>query len=84
VTAAGIAHNYAAAAAAGNCNTGTWQQKWQCGWNQPTTGAANAGAFAGHNVLPWLLVLVIVILAVRAVKKRKRDGSPAPARAARR
>jgi hypothetical protein len=75
-------HTYLAAAAA-NCNTGSWQQKWQCGWNQPTTGAANAGNFTGHNVLPGLIVLIVIVLVVMAAKK-SRGAWSAPARASRR
>jgi hypothetical protein len=76
-------HHYLAAAAA-NCNTGSWQQKWNCGWNQPATGAANAGAFAGHNVLPALILLAVIILAARLVRKAKKAARPARAKAARR
>lgn len=55
---------------------GTWQQKWNCGWKQPTTTAANAGAFAGHNVAPALIGLVIVALILIAAS-RSRSGKPA-------
>ena len=66
------------AAAAANCTSGSWQQKWDCGWNQPTTGAAHAGSFTGHNVVPVLIGLAIVLLAVRAVRKRRnRAGASA-------
>ena len=68
-------HIYYLAAAAANCTTGSWQQKWDCGWNQPTTGAAHAGYFTGHNVVPVLVGLVIVLLAVRAVRKRRNRAS---------
>jgi hypothetical protein len=27
---------------AASCNTGSFSQKWSCGWQQPTTGAAQA------------------------------------------
>jgi hypothetical protein len=43
------------------CQTGNWQQKWNCGWHQSTTGAANAGYFAGHNVAPWAILAGIII-----------------------
>jgi hypothetical protein len=76
-------HTYLAAAVA-NCNTGSWQQKWQCGWNQPTTGAANAGNFTGHNVLPGLLVLAVIVLVVMAAKKSRSGARSAPAKASRR
>ena len=75
-------HTYLAAAA--NCTTGTWSQRWKCGWNEPATSAGHAGYAVGHDVLPALLVLAIVILAVRTVRKRRtRAGaSPGPARVA--
>ena len=76
-------HTYLAAAVA-NCNTGSWQQKWQCGWNQPTTGAANAGNFTGHNVLPGLIVLAVIVLVVMAAKKGRGGARSAHAKASRR
>ena len=60
---------------AAGCSTGSWQQKWDCGWNQPTTGAANAGYFTGHNVVPALIGLLI-LAAIIAVA-RSRSGRPA-------
>jgi hypothetical protein len=70
--------------AAAACRSGTWLQRWKCGWDQPTTGAGHAGYMSGHNVLPALLVLAVILLAVRAVRKRRVRSSPAatgPARA---
>ena len=61
---------------AGACQTGSWQQKWDCGWHQPTTGAANAGYFAGHNVAPALIALVFLVAIVIAAA-RTRSGRPA-------
>lgn len=46
--------------AAAKC-TGDWQQQLKCGWHQPTTTAANAGYFAGHDVAPWALLAGIII-----------------------
>lgn len=57
------------------CDTGNWQQKWDCGWHQPTTGAAQAGYFAGHNVVPALVGLLIVVALIIAVS-RSRSGRP--------
>jgi hypothetical protein len=54
---------------------GTWQQKWDCGWHQPTTTAANAGYFAGHNVAPALVGLLLVVLII-ALASRGRSGKP--------
>jgi hypothetical protein len=59
------------AAAAASC-TGTWQQRWNCGWNKPVSPAvAQAGYDFGHGLLPALVVLAVVILIARSVKKRK-------------
>ena len=57
--------------------TGSWQQKWNCGWKQPTTTAANAGAFAGHNVAPILVGLLIVALIALAASKGRSRGTAA-------
>ena len=39
-----------------------WKACWNAGWSQPTTGAANAGGFAGHYFGPVLIVLAVVAL----------------------
>ena len=71
------------ATAAGNCNTGSWSQRWNCGWNQPATAASGAGYTVGHDILPWLIVVVVVLLFVKA--RRSRSGARSgPAKAARR
>ena len=67
------------AAAVASC-TGTWQQRWNCGWNKPVSPAvAHAGYDFGHSLLPALAVLAVVILIARSVKKRKKARSAAPA-----
>jgi hypothetical protein len=74
-------HAYLAAAAA-NC-TGSWSQKWQCGWNQPpSAGVTSAGFTFGHSILPWLIVAAVVLLVARAARSRStaRSASPKPAR----
>jgi hypothetical protein len=53
-----------------------WKACWNAGWSQPTTGAANAGYFAGHNVAPWALIAGIVIGLLWLVS---RSGSRSPA-----
>ena len=52
-----------------------WKACWNAGYSQPTTTAANAGAFVGHNVGPFLIV-ALIIFAVIALARR-RSGSPA-------
>ena len=48
------------------CDTGSWQQKWSCGWHQPpSTAVAHAGYTFGHSVL-WVLIgaaigLIIIV-----------------------
>ena len=53
-----------------------WKTCWDIGWNQPATTAANAGYFAGRNVAPVLIGLLI-LLALIAVARRSSSGSPA-------
>jgi len=65
------------AAAAANCNTGTWQQKWDCGWNHPDPAAYQAGYDFGHNVLPVLILLAFVLLVARTRRRRKAAGRKA-------
>ena len=68
------------AAAAASCSTGTWAQRFKCGWNEPVSPAVpHAGYDVGHSLLPALAVLAVVILIVRSVRKRKKARSPAPA-----
>ena len=63
------------AAAAANCNAGTWAQRWQCGWHQPPSAAvARAGFDFGHNVLPVLIMAAFVVLAVTARRRRGKAG----------
>jgi hypothetical protein len=71
------------AAAAANCNTGTWAQKWNCGWNQPVSPqTASFGYSFGHSLLPALVILAVVILIARSARKRKKSRTAAPAGAA--
>ncbi len=70
------------AAAAASCNTGTWAQRWTCGWNQPVSPAvAHAGSGSGRSLVPALLILAAVILIARFVRKRRRDRAATPASA---
>ena len=68
------------AGAAASC-TGTWSQRWNCGWKTPSPAVARAGYDFGHNGLVVLAVLFVVILVARAVRKRKKGRASAPATA---
>jgi disulfide bond formation protein DsbB len=68
---------------AANCHAGTWRQQWNCGWNDHSSAAYQAGYSFGHNILPILAVLFVLVLLVRAVKKRGKSRSSAPAGARR-
>ena len=57
------------------CNVGSWEQKLKCGWHQPTTNAANAGAFAGHSVMPWLIGIAIGLLIIVMISKSRPRGA---------
>ena len=68
------------------CNTGSWQQKWSCGWHQPpSTAVAHAGYTFGHSV-PWVLIGVIIglIIIVRGRRGHRAAvaAQPVPARRA--
>ena len=75
--------NHALAAA---CSTGTWTQKWSCGWHQPPSlAASHAGFFVGHSILPWLLGAVIVLFIIMRGRRGHRAAvaaQPVPARRA--
>jgi len=71
------------ATAAASCSTGTWSQRFKCGWNQPVSPAvSHAGYDFGHSLLPALAALAVVILIARSVKRRKKARAAAPAGAA--
>jgi hypothetical protein len=71
------------AATAASC-TGTWSQRWNCGWNKPVSPAvAHAGFDFGHSLLPALAVVAVVLLIARAVRKKKARAAPAGAAARR-
>jgi hypothetical protein len=53
-----------------------WKACWNAGYNLPTTGAANAGAFAGHNVAPYALLVGVIIGILWLIS---RSGSRSPA-----
>ena len=57
------------AAAAANCNTGTWVQQFKCGYNQPTSPHVISLAHAvGFGLIPALIVIGLLIFVVRSLK----------------
>jgi hypothetical protein len=74
------------AAAAPSCSsTGTWGQRWKCGWNAPVSPAvAHAGYDFSHGLLPALLILAAVILIAKSMSKRKKARAAPDGAAARR
>ena len=69
------------AGAAASC-TGTWSQKWNCGW-KTSPGVAQAGYDTGHSLIPVLAVLLAAFLLVAVVRKRRKSSAPATAGARR-
>jgi hypothetical protein len=59
-----------------------WTQCWKLGWNQPTTTAANAGYYTGHNIVPILAVVVVAFLVFAWLRgsRRRTAAAPRPAR----
>lgn len=55
-----------------------WKTCWDAGWSQPVTNAANAGAFTGHSVAPWMLLAGVIIGLLVMVSRGSR--SPAPSK----
>ena len=52
------------------CSTGSWQQKWSCGWHQPPSSAwSNAGYTFGHSAL-WVLIGAVIGLMIIARGRR--------------
>ena len=67
---------------AASCNTGSWQQKWSCGWHQPANaGIAHAGYVVGRNAV-WFVVAVIVVAIFARGRRGHRAASAADARPA--
>ena len=56
-----------------------WKACWNAGYHLPTTGAANAGAFAGHNIAPYALIAGIII-GILLLVSRSSSRSPATSR----
>jgi hypothetical protein len=65
------------AAAAASC-TGTWSQKWNCGW-KTSPEVAQAGYDVGHSLVPVLAVILVLILLVSVARKRRKSSAPAAA-----
>jgi hypothetical protein len=55
------------------CNgSGTWTQQWNCGWHQPTTTAANAGATFGHGAAAGLIALIVIVVLIALARRGRR------------
>ena len=68
------------------CDTGSWQQKWSCGWHQPpSTAVAHAGYTFGHSAL-WVLIGAVIGLMIIVRGRRGHRAAvaaqPVPARRA--
>jgi hypothetical protein len=53
------------------CNTGSWAQRWSCGWHQPATAASHAGYVFGEYLIPGLVVLGVLFAVIVASRKRR-------------
>lgn len=60
-----------------------WTQCWKIGWGQPTTGAAHAGYYTGHNIVPVLAVVILAVLVLAWFRRGKPAPQAAPAPRAR-
>lgn len=45
-----------------NCTGSTWQQQWDCGWNDHHAVAWQVGHLAGVAFLPVAVLLVAVLI----------------------
>jgi len=43
---------------------------WKYGWNEPTSLMARIGHDFGHNVLPVLIILAIIVFVVMRIMSR--------------
>lgn len=72
------------AGTAPNCSIGSWTQRWDCGWNEPTSRLVSRIGFDfGHNALPVLILIAFAFLAIGVARRRKAAraaSAPAPAR----
>lgn len=62
------------------CSTGSWQQKWSCGWHQPNTAAYKAGFAFGHSAGLWVLIGIVVGLVIIARRRGHRAVAAAQGR----
>lgn len=61
------------AASQAACDTGSWLQKFKCGYHDP--GAAHAGVVAGHAAGPVVLLALIALIVFLVVRARVLGGS---------
>jgi hypothetical protein len=47
-----------------------WMTCWKYGWNEPTSLMARIGHDFGHNVLPVLIILAIIVFVVVRIVSR--------------
>ncbi len=68
-----------AASPGADCQSSNWAKQWQCGWHEPTAGAAAAGWHAGPPLAAALLVLLVFVLIYSAVRRsgQRRSGQRA-------
>jgi hypothetical protein len=65
---------------AASCTTGTWAQKWSCGWHQPPNQhLVNAGYTFGHSFL-WVIVGAVIGLVIIMRGRGRRAAMAAPGR----
>ena len=64
---------------AASCSTGSWHQKWSCGWHQPATTASHAG-FAFVHSAGWAVLAGVIIGLLWMSARRSRARRRAPAR----
>jgi len=47
-----------------------WMTCWKYGWNEPTSLMARIGHDFGHNVLPVLIILAIIVFVVMRIMSK--------------
>jgi hypothetical protein len=55
------------------CQTGTWQQKWDCGMHNNV----NVGAATAHAAASFVPVLAVILVVLAVIAMARRSGRPA-------